>query len=72
MKNQSNPLPPDGVSKPDPPPCPPKFSCGGLVPQKDSDLKGVLLDRGWWKCKVCGVVFEAYTSPPVGHVCKNR
>ena len=47
-----------------------KFSNGGFVPKKDGDEKKVLLSRGWWKCKKCGAIFEAYTDPPLIHHCK--
>ncbi len=54
------------------------FTSGGLVPQKDNDQVAVLADRGWWKCKNCGAVFEfpstivfetSATTTPLNHIC---
>lgn len=51
-----------------------KYSNGGLVPvTQNGEIKTIKLDRGWWKCKKCGAIFEAYTNPPItGHVCNNN
>ena len=48
----------------------PRFAQGGFLPRQD-DKKRVLLDRGWWKCKKCGAIFEAFSSPPLNHVCQK-
>lgn len=51
---------------------PMKFANGGFVSPKKDDCKKVLLDRGWWKCKQCGSVFESYSGLPLNHICRKH
>ena len=46
-----------------------KFASGGFVVPTVEDRKFVLIDRGWWKCKKCGIIFESSTTPPLNHFC---
>jgi len=48
-----------------------QFTHGGLVSRSES-VRRVVFDRGWWKCKKCGAIFEDYTSPPTLHICHEE
>lgn len=48
-----------------------KFASGGLVPPQE-EMTLVVFDRGWWKCKKCGAIYEDYTIPPIHHTCFRK
>lgn len=57
-------------NRPKPTPKPPKkkFATGGLVPMDAVFPTMGMTERAWWKCKKCGVTFEAWSNPPL-HKC---
>lgn len=78
MKKQSNPLPPEGAIKPDPPPAPPRkttvscFSVQNLTDVEQRKTSDIILDshilenstRGDALEKLVDLVFEYYGSDP--------
>lgn len=72
MKKQGNPMPPKGIEKPNPPPCPPKKK-GGFVLLTDLKIKRseIWVSREWLQCKKCGIVFECTGYPSDFHFCKH-
>lgn len=49
---------------------PVRAATGGIVAKSYAPP---IVERGWWKCAKCGVVFESYSNPPIGseHKCSG-
>lgn len=49
---------------------PARSATGGIVAKSHTPP---IVERGWWRCTKCGVVFESYSNPPIGteHKCSG-